>query len=274
MDDDLRSLRAQALARHVAATRKVQRNERKGVGLWNTKYDIRRDPANIARYNKKQLTAYIAKLDQFVSRKTQFVPDMKGRPLPVQEFRKLKAAERKFNAGKLSRAAAVGGIMLPPIVDEKGGVVAQQTVKERRDVLPTKRPRGSNPAINNPWEPKNFQPWQVNGEGALDRLTKMLRDRATPEGQLKEYKAQLKAATKMLNEVGAKDLAKRVRAMDMDKFYILFNHSGFVHELSTDYEIVKSKDPHIEADFNGARETAKQNAGRLIGWAEKQRLGS
>jgi hypothetical protein len=274
MDDGLKHLRAQAMARHKAATQKVRRNELKGVALSGTKHDIRREPTNIAKYNKPQLLAYIAKLDQFVGRKTQFVADMHGKPLPIAKYRQLKKAERKFNNQKLSRAAAVGGIMLPPIVDDKGKVVAQQSVKERRDVLAPRRRRGSNPAVNNPWEPKNFQPWQINGEGSLKRLEKMLRDRATPEAQQREYRSQLKSAVGLLTELEAHDLIKRVKAMDKDKFYILFNHSGFVEEASTKYLIKRMQESRdMEAMSHDELQETHGNLGRLIGWAEKQRLG-
>jgi hypothetical protein len=148
--DSVPDMRAYAKRVERLAKNKVTRNRSKGVELDGSHHNpVRGAGAVVESYNRVQLRSYIAQLEGFIDRKTQFKPDMNGRPLPAKDFRKLKQAERKFNNQKLSRAAAVGGIMLPAIQDEKG-IVAQQTVKERRDNMATRRRKGSNPAVNNP----------------------------------------------------------------------------------------------------------------------------
>jgi hypothetical protein len=191
---------------------------------------------------------------------------MGGKPIPLDRFRQYKREEAKMNAHKYSRAAAVADVLLP----------SGETVLERRQKMPYKKPKGSNPAVNDPWEPKNRQPWQINGEAALKEMIKDAKRRQKDSWTRKQRSYQLTSATKMLDAVGDSDLANRVKRMHPDAFYLLFNHTSFVNDLSEEYEIITMTGA-LEADFNDVRVNAIESVRQHIEWAEAEqakRMGS
>src|SRR5690606_27809505 len=88
--------RAEVRRRQLAAQRKVNRLKNKGVEISGTPFDVRRNPSNISKYNKKQLNSYLNQLNSFVDRRNAFVGGVEGKPIPRRSWNAYKRVERAY----------------------------------------------------------------------------------------------------------------------------------------------------------------------------------
>lgn len=112
---DINDLRDEVKRRQVAAQRKVARLRRSGVFVAGTSFDVRRDPAKVSRYNKRQLNKYLNDLNAFVDRSTSFVAGVEGAPISGKDWRAYKRAERAFHDKATSRYDSIKDIHIDAV---------------------------------------------------------------------------------------------------------------------------------------------------------------
>lgn len=252
---ELAQLRAVARARHKAATKKISRNKTNfGAEISGTKFDPRRDLAKVAKYNSSQIKGYINDLDSFVSRKTQFVPDSKYRPMPASDFKGYKGVETEYNKMLKREFEVVRHKKLP----------SGFTVEQQLSMTESLHPYMHNPASGADHRGIHRKSKTVKSLEALEKLKLDLRNRMTPEHRAKLEEADRISVNKMLLLIGDEALRERVNKLSSAKFRFMWKYSGkFANDLSMTYEAVKKM---LEAE--------KENVGkayREFGAASKRK---
>lgn len=263
--DRLESLRAEALRRHKAATRKISRlNKEVGVIVSGSRHDPRRDRRKIGRYNEKQLKAYIDTLNSFIDRKIQFVPDANRDPLPRQQFNELKDTFKKLRDRGMRTLSEVGDLKLPG---------TDMTVLEWNRHMKSMREGMRSPDAVSPFEiPKNFSSRALMGEKALKKMLKTMKGRLDDDFEKRLTKKHRESARKMLKDVGLEDVADKLDQMSDKKFRLIFHYSPFIDKVKLKYENVRAmlKAPDKSHAFRNAQ-NAMMDSGiyEYISWADK-----
>jgi hypothetical protein len=225
--NELEALREEARKAHRAAGKKASRlRTGSGVEIGGSKYDVRRDPAKIKRYNKRQLSNYIGELKGFTDRKTQFVGLQNGVPAPRAKWEQAVKLTQKNNKLGMKNFDRVADIFLPN----------GNTVKERSKDLTTKSKRADGAVANRPYAMQDVKkPSQYPSEEALDIAIKSLSKRTSGEYHPEQIVKGRENAFRMLEKIGDKEMAYRVYALNDAQFDYLWNFSGFPTELLPAY---------------------------------------
>ena len=228
---ELGALRAEAAKAHRNASKKISRNRvKRGAEIGGSEFDPRKPMSNIKRYNRKQLDAYIRKLNDFNSRKTQFVPDSKYRPMPADKWRQYKSVEKDMNTQMQKRFASFADRVLP------NGM----TVAQRLAMTETIHPQMHNPASDAGVREIDRRSKSIRSLQALNKLIIDTKRRGTPKDRERIEKANRKSVNSMLDAIGNDDWRKRIAKLSSGQFDILWNASGdFANAMSMYYEITQ-----------------------------------
>lgn len=266
VDPELSALRALAKRKHRLAGQKVSRIRRSDDGpiMAGTKYDPRRDPQLIGTYNKSQVKKYIATLDKFLSRETQFVRDAHARPVPRSLWDAYKKEEAAANKRKAESFDRVKSLKLP------SGESIETFERMTRPAVP----QMANPAVNSPYAPTNRKPTAVASERALKKLIQEMRQKYTKHDLLKRAKQGRNIAYDMIDLIGDDDLKDRIGKLSTKQFNILWNYSGkFANSLSLMYQLAMQRlqreiDTYEDNLYNALEYGAYNEIRELISWAE------
>lgn len=231
--DDINAKRSQARQRHRAATQKVSRLNAKGISVSGSKYDPRVSPEKLKRYNSKQLDSYIAKVEAFVSRETQFVTGAKGAILPRHGqfgWNRVEQMQRALNNEKAKRMKSISGIRI-----ESSGM----TVGERVEMSTPKHPVTSPPSSYAPHVPFTRTAAGVPSEKQLKKLVKDLEGKQGQAYFDRKYESQHKAARKMVAGIRNRKLSTEFKDLNPTEFNLLWNYTNFSEVTSLDYVIRK-----------------------------------
>ena len=265
MADDINELRAEVLRRQKAANAKVARLTRKGVNISNTKFDVRRNTGLVGSYNKRQLSAYLDKLNSFVHRSNSFVAGDSGTPIRRSVWSQYRKAERRYNDHVERVSERVDSVKL------RSG----NTVGQRMSILSDKHNRGMGNASKVPFNKIKRHAGNVTSEKAALALARDLdrkRNRKTVQKNLSESRKQF---AQMAKKIGDPDLARRVSDLTDYQFDILWNYEGFASDVSQRYEIaaLTNRTPG-EGKGNLSRAKLKNDSdaaheiGEALQWAE------
>lgn len=269
-NDSLSAKRAEAMARHAAANRKVARLRRKGVDISGTKYDVRRDPAKIKNYNRVQLDAYINRVNTFVDRKTQYVGDVHGRPIAPAVAREYRQTENKLNRIINDAYDRVKNVKLPG---------QNRTVDDRMKAITPEHKHAGN-AANSPYKPIVRQGKNFANEKKMRELTAKMKKKLKTDFLAKDLKTDLATVKDMAAVLGRDDLYQRAKSLTNDQFNVLFNFWGFIDKLALAYEFAhlpsrgEKKQKNGKEWFQTHLDRNLREAEKLLGHAEKIQLGS
>jgi len=267
----LNSKRDQAAYLTKRANHKISRLRRTGdVEVAGSQYDPRKSKQALARYTEKQLDAYINRVSQFNDRSTQFVGDIKRRPIPAAEWRDYKRAEKAHRDHMLDRYNRIKDITLPG----QDGKPGHETIAQRRDKMRADRRLAGNPTVNDPFDPPVRDHRNIKDRAALKTLLKDEKAKSRPGWDNKELKRQIGEFDKMIARVGDQKLADKIAKMGPQKFFVLWNGTGFANAVATEYEqmmlLLRGKEqPYHEQLVKDAF----QDAHRLVDWAENLEFG-
>jgi len=253
--------------RHRAATRKVSRlKSTQGVVLGGTKYDPRKDLSSLKKLNSIQLKAYIARIETFVSRDTQFVAGKGNIPLPATKFQRLKRAEAQYNAIAKANLSEIENINLPS---------AGMTIGQRVEATTPKHPTTAPPASHAPHLPINRSSKGIPNEKALSKLIKDMEAKSNPRYVKKKLGQQWDAAQKMVEGISNKNLSQMFSTLTDKEFNVLWNYTNFAEVSSLDYLIRKSMlhDDKELAWYDVALDTQLREAEKRIGEIKALKLG-
>ena len=237
-NEELSRLRAIAKAKHKRASAKVSRirNSANPVEIAGSKYDPRREISKIDRYNSRQLSVYIKKLETFNSRTTQFVGDSKYRPIPKSKWDVYKKAEAEMNKRKEQAFNAIKHLRMPPVDKHTPGTTIEEFEKRTRPVNMSML----NPAVNNAYHQVNRRSRSVPSEKALRKLIRNVKQSYTTRDIRRRVSEGKDVARRMLDIVGDSDLRDALDNLTDKQFNTLWTYSGkFAANLSLQYELAK-----------------------------------
>jgi len=224
----------------------------------------------VNKLNSVQLDKYIARLDAFISRETQFVAGAKGKPLPVHGkygWGQIEKMQKQLNKEKAAGLKKIAGIHLPS---------AGMTVGERVEMSTPKHPVTSPPASYAPHIPYQRTPKGIPNVKQLTKLAKELESKQGGKYFEQKYKSQMTAARKMIKGISNKGLAKDFKSLNPEEFSLLWNYTNFAEVTSTDYVIRKSMmhDKKELAWYDISLDTQLREARKRIAEIKALKLGS
>lgn len=261
-DSDIQRLRAEVAAKHRAATNKISRLRKQGIEVGGSEYDIRRESARVKRYNRAQLNAYLNDLQNFTSRRTQFVGLSEGQPATTQDWAKYKALEQKYRAIGDSHLNAIGDTFIP---------TSGRTIAEREEEIRPNRLRSIDNSVNRPYVPIDRKPENINGPKALRELTKQMQQRVSKKylpAKIRQTKANF---ADMLNLIGADELMAKIDKLTLHQADVLFNYTNAANAIATMYSNTKKAYDGSKGRYLGSVSADQSaDAEKLIDWALKE----
>jgi hypothetical protein len=226
---DVHSLRAEAKRRRAAATAKAARIRRtSGAVIAGTEFDPRKPHAAVNRMNSVQLRAYINKLNTFTSRTTQFVGLHGGEPVPRKEWQGF--VGRQNRVAELEEAHSID-------IGRYKAMGSDETVGQARARLHPTAQGGRRGPLNS----TSFDPSDINGRSALNKLDARLRKVLSPgyvKAQLKQGRAN---AIEALKQMGELELIEKVAALSEYQFDVLWYGTRFAEVTFARYEGEKER---------------------------------
>jgi hypothetical protein len=262
---ELDAKRAQAAYLTKRANHKISRLRRTAeVEVAGSQYDPRKPRKALNRYTAKQLDAYMARVSQFNDRSTQFVGDMEHRPIPSSEWRDYKRAETAHRNHMQDRLNQIKDLRLPGIDGRPGS----ETIGQRRAKMVSDRRLAGNPTVHDPFDPPIREPRNIKNRDKLKELTRSEKKKAVKGWDNAQLAIQVEQFSKMIKRVGDKGLAAKVAALSPERFFTLWNGTGFAGAIGTEYEqmmlMLEGKEQPYHAQL--VRD-AFQDAHRYVDWA-------
>lgn len=226
---DLDDLRAEVQRRQRAANAKVARLRRKGVILSDTKYDVRREPSNIQRYNARQLESYLGKLNEFTHRSNAFVPGVEGTPIRRSAWNAYARTEREYNKKAEGHYSQVKDTFVP----QAGMKIAEFDAGVRSN-----RP-GAKGGVSRPLEPQRRQSFEIMDEKKLAKLRTALEKKTRKEFVPAELKKQRRQMMNAVSEFGDRELTKLAKTLTDEQLDTLWNYTDAPRDLFAGYHYMK-----------------------------------
>lgn len=250
--------RQQVLKKHSNAMRKMRRLEKQnGAVVAGTKFDPTRDPSKLKSYTRKQLESYEAGLDNFLSRKTQYVGDAHGRPMVKQLWDRYVRLKKAGTAEANAELEANKNIFLP---------FAGQTIGDRVKAMSPDRPHMHNPAVHNKRAAVDLKSSRIASQDALETLLADAQEKAKP-GHKDRILESWRANFAKIAVDAPPDIVARTNALTDHQFNILWAFTDFVDELSTRYETIG--EGKTDAGALKIIKTSENLLGEMLDWAEK-----
>jgi hypothetical protein len=237
--EEIERLRQLARQRHRAATAKVSRLKKKNdVELTGTKYDPRRNAADISKMRTRDLQAYVKKLNEFTSRDVSYVHGAgKKTLLSGKLWNEYKRLERKLNEKNAKPYETVKDIRLPSLGDTTvEGFMGQKPI----------HPTTQNPSSRAPHIPINKSTKGIPNDKQLKKLIKDTQAKLAADYGDKVIARDQKVMSKFFKDMGKvskdkalKDLRKDFWTLSPAQFAFLWNYTNFSETASMDYEIAK-----------------------------------
>jgi len=230
---ELDYLRAQATARHRAATRKIARlNRVNGVAISGTSHDPRRDLSKVTKnYNSAQLRTYIDKMDKFVSRSTGFVAGAEGSVIRAEKWREYVKLQNRYNALGRKHEKAIGNYKIP---------TTGMTVEERMaTIVPKKFVRPGVNATNRPYVQIDRKPQWIRGEAALDKFIEQMKSRINGEYLPTAINKQRETARKLFTGIGDEESNKLLDSLSDNQFNVIWNYTPLAAQAGAVYPFLQ-----------------------------------
>lgn len=271
---NLENLRNQVRKRHRDVTRKLSRMNRANAwDLTGTEIDPRRELGKLKKYNSKQAEAYLNKLDNFMSRDTQFVPDTRNRPVPKSTFDEYKTPERKYNAKVKRQFERIADLPMPPVVDA-GGMETVETIRDRMaKITPTHRQAARN-AANAPYLPPEREPKNFKNAAAMAKMAAAMKARLAPDYEAKMLAKDREVFEKMADKINRPDIKEMGRGLSDKQFQVAWNYMGLADAMKLPYEqaqkLLSSNEQATETD---TMDENLREAEKLLGHAKTLGMG-
>lgn len=267
-------------ARHRAAGNKVSRLKVEGiVKIAGTKWDTRRDLKKVEKYNTKQLTSYLNKLDDFTSRKTKFMGDANMRPISEKKMAIYKETERAVRIKERKLYNQIKDVRLPQPGTAKSSK-ASETIAERNHRILPSRPGGKNRTVNTPFNTPNRKSRNFKSEKSVEVMTSALRRRLAGDYRSTEVAEQRRIFGQMIDVMGDMKLKAQVAQLSDREFDVMWNHTSMPDDVVDIYILMRRDESEEDADYYKKLNSIDQEAiihsgeriGEWIGWAKSLKL--
>lgn len=227
----IKDTRAEAQRKLTAVQRKVARLRRvKGVEVAGTSHDPRIERARIAKMSTRELNKFIAKANEFTSRKTQFVAGANGVPLDAERVRRLEAREKAIRNKTQKVMQSIGEFTAP----FTGMTIEQRDAQMRPSV------RAGGEAFTRTFEPVKTRIQDVRSNEALDALEKWRDKQLRPTYARERVNSARDELNKMLTRTGQDFFKARFNALSDEQFFTMWEYGPYAGEVSQIYEIMSA----------------------------------
>lgn len=261
MAESIDDLRKRVRGRVKAASDKIRRNADKGVFLERSQFDPRNVRDNVGRMNRRQLTAYMRRLDAFVDRKNQFVSGSDGEPLPAERVRLYRDLERFRNKRVAAHAAGMDDIYIPA----SGMTVAQRNKMLELQNFNVLR-AGGDPTYR-PYNQRKRKIENIANAAALEKLIKAEAKAMMPSAIAGAIDAQKQAHIDYLERHSQQAMADMVRGLTRHQFDVLKNQTDYARKSEAVYLGAESGDS--ESWAAQVRDDTYGDMAEMIEWASK-----
>jgi hypothetical protein len=251
------------------ALRKRRRFQTPGndyVQIEGTKYDPIRPPHAHDKYTRAQLTHYLGKLQTFNARKTQFVPDAKHQPIPLEKWNKYKKVESAYNAKveefskRFDSKARLSRGELPPSASYK--------------IANPDHMSGNSP-VNGSKRKLKRKPSQIMSEQKLDRLTRNLMKSFDDKNMRRELGTAYNTAKKIIEDFSSDpELMGKFMKLTAEQFdYFWHNAPAEVNEFFLWYESAKAIErdgEDVHPAYLSLEESAQKNVSNFLDKVQKK----
>lgn len=243
-----------------AATRKISRlKTQHGVHVSGTEFDPRRATTTPKTYTAKQLAAYQSRLQSFLSRSNQFVPDASKQPIPRAEFQAYKRHEVAYREAAGSVYERIKNVELP----------SGETVAERLAKMNVLHKAMHNPAANMVYDPVTRESQDIAGISGLRKLSKAMKRDSTRAAMNRKVASARDAFEKMADVINAPELAREANTLTPNQFVALWNYTTFATAVSLTYSSAKNMLSAKESVWAHNRLRDQMNdAMAMIQWAK------
>jgi hypothetical protein len=254
------SLIEQAVKRQRDAGRKVNRQKSKSINFAGSEFDVRKDPLEIPSLSTSELRSYLKTLDNFIDRRTQFVPDAHRRPIPAQEFREYKNVEKQVKNAVENNISQLDNIIGP---DGKplGERFANMIDKHRK--------RMGDDAASSIYSIPDKKSTQIDSRDAIPKLIDAQLKKLDPgyyDQKVREGREQFA----LMNEInGDTEMAAEVAKLTDYQFGMMWNNTEFANTQSIRYQHMGNITVGIE--WVDVLLNEKKSGNKIIEWAKTLR---
>ena len=264
---DIKDLRILLGQRTTAATKKISRiKSNTGAVVSGTNFDPRIPRSSFKKLNRRQLEVALKRVNDFVSRETQFVGLMDKTPLPRKTWVDFQAAREKQNQ--------IANSVFDKIKDVKHPTQSSTVGQARAQRIPTSHPSAGNPSVNLDFGAPKISPGDVTSERAFKVLSKDAKRKSTT----KYARAAIRAARlnfKLIESGGMVHLNDRIRKLSDNQFMALWSIKEFVDAQAIKYATLQDAGGVDEVSENqwDVMRTADEEIEKFVNWAEKLKFG-
>jgi hypothetical protein len=250
---------SQAKARERAAGKKVSRNEAMGTQLAHSHHDPRLGAKALEQLTTRQLQEHTRRVNEFVSRQTQFVHNYSGAPIKKDRWREYQRLEAINNARGDSVLDKFGGDELPGQEGTIAGRLDRRNLRNTRRNNEKQRERANNQG--RVFEPIERDVRYVESEAGLEKLISQMRKRTNADYLSKTTKARLNSGRAILKYSGNADLIDMLDNLTLEQRMLLADVSEFFDIALENFNSPdKSEvDELMDADYNEHQGIAATN---------------
>ena len=222
---DVNDFRKAVARKRASVTSKISRFRKSGIELAGTEHDPRRDTERTKRYNSRQLQSYLGKLNEFMSRGTQFHTGSQGGIITKKAWDNYKRIESEYNGVRKRYEASVNKVVF------QGNDFAT-----RKSLLahPTGR------TVNEIYPEISRAPSDLIDDAAVSRMSEFLKTMMTPEYVERRITNQRAGVRKMLDIMGENMLSDDIDELSDYQFDLMwFGPTGAAQDLKSNYERAK-----------------------------------
>lgn len=205
----------EARRKERAATKKVSRNEADGINLARSQYDPRVGARRLETMSTRELKSHARRLDEFVSRRTQFVNIFGGTPAPRAMWNEYVRLQAINNERAQRFLDTYGQIRLPGQDLTIAGRIAATTPEQR---------------VNNQGrvhEHIEREPWSITGTKQLQTLVDSMKKKAAGDYLERTIRARLNSGEGALRAAGFEELIPDVEQLTEAQQQVLIDASTF-----------------------------------------------
>lgn len=260
----MNELRALARRRTKAAGDKIRRNENKGVFIRGSSVDPTIQAARIGTMSRREMNAYIKRVNKFNDRSQQFVSGDRGAPLPRRLAAEYKRNEDKRNARVTAHAETFMNVFIGPA----GMTVAQREatiLAENKAIIKA----GGTPE----WKPYSRRNRRLEGmvdANALAILNRAEAHAARPGSIRTALIKQRKDHVAWARQHGHDELADLAQKMTLRQFDLLKNYTNYTRHVEHSYLQSSGPEGGSGSDKSWAADVIDANileAKKLSEWA-------
>lgn len=221
--------RLHARKRMRAATKKISRLKTVyGTQLSGTDLDPRVSVKHLNKLNGRQVDALVRRLDKFMERSNQFVPDARGRVMSAKPYRQYVNAVRRYNRRVQARQTRYANVFL----DSAGMTVAQ-----RRAMRKPVHPHMHDPVVNAPMQLKVSKPTNFASRKGLETVLEGMERRLKPDYDRERIAANRGTLKQILDVIGDDRIDDLIGDLSDEQFDFLWNETAFLDDVSLKYDM-------------------------------------